>query len=261
VHRKDVLSFCNNILAAHRTNVFGGKPTLWDFLRDVATNLNCSKSGHRYSNNTKSFCHAMKVYGGRRMCDLFSLNFAAPSFSTVKRDNKKGVRFLAGEHGVIFKCVADIYVEAKALHGVHGVVPVLLSEDKTKVKARIAWDSINDVLTGFCGKKDDHKCAPLFKCTVGAAKVGYENILEAFQGNRIGSFARVIMVNPLHSKLPRLVLVVSCTCNCFDACWVRLQWGRIDQLWQLHCEEQVGPIVGHASDGDSRRRQLMLEDQ
>jgi hypothetical protein len=39
-NRKDVLSFCNNILAAHRTNAFGGKPTLWDFLRDVATNLN-----------------------------------------------------------------------------------------------------------------------------------------------------------------------------------------------------------------------------
>jgi hypothetical protein len=68
------------------------------------------------------------------------------------------------------------------------------------------------------------------------------------------------MVNPLHSKLPRLVLVVSCTCNCFDTCWVRLQWGRIDQLWRQHCEEHIGPIVGHASDGDSRRRQLMLED-
>ena len=27
-NRKDVLSVCNNILAAHRTNAFGGKPTL-----------------------------------------------------------------------------------------------------------------------------------------------------------------------------------------------------------------------------------------
>jgi hypothetical protein len=38
--RKDVLAFCNNILAAHRTNAFGGKRALWDFLRDAASNIN-----------------------------------------------------------------------------------------------------------------------------------------------------------------------------------------------------------------------------
>jgi hypothetical protein len=34
------VSFCNNMLSAHHTNAFGGKPTLWDFLKDVAINLN-----------------------------------------------------------------------------------------------------------------------------------------------------------------------------------------------------------------------------
>ena len=38
--RKDVFAFCSNILHAHRTNAFGGKPALWDFLKDVATNIN-----------------------------------------------------------------------------------------------------------------------------------------------------------------------------------------------------------------------------
>ena len=179
-------------------NAFGGKPVLLDFLRDVATNLNCTKNSHRYSKNTKSFCHAMKVYGGWHMWDLFTLKFVAPSFSMIKWDNKKGVWFLTGEHAVIFKCIADIYVEAKVLHGIHGPVPVLLSEDETKMKAHIAWDFTNDVLTGFCRKKDDHKCTPLFRCIVGEDEVGYKNILEAFQRNMIGSFARVIMVNPLH---------------------------------------------------------------
>ena len=46
-NRKDVLAFCNNILAVHRTNALGGKPALWDFLRDVAANLNQVKQGHR----------------------------------------------------------------------------------------------------------------------------------------------------------------------------------------------------------------------
>ena len=74
-NRKDVLSFCNNIIAAHKTNVFGGKLALWDFLQDVANNLNCRKQGHHFSKNTKSFCQVMKVYSGCHMCDLFSLNF------------------------------------------------------------------------------------------------------------------------------------------------------------------------------------------
>lgn len=259
-NRKDVLSVCNNILAAHRTNAFGGKPALWDFLRDVANNLNRQKQGHRFSNNSKSFCQAMKVYGGRRMCDLFSLNFAAPSYSTVKRENIKGVRFVAGEHPLIFQSVARIYREAKNAHGVTGPVPIILAEDETKVKARITWEPQFDVLAGFCGSKINHKCVVDFKPYVGEGNTGYENILDAFRGDKIGSFARVIMVNPLHAKLPRLVLAVSCTCNCFDSCWVRSHWGRIDSLWKLHCEESVGPVVGHASDGDSRRRQLMLED-
>lgn len=84
LNREDVLSFCNNILAAHRTNAFEGKPALWDFLRDVANYLNRERQGHRFSENTKAFCQAMKVYGGRQMCDLCSLNFASPSFRTVR---------------------------------------------------------------------------------------------------------------------------------------------------------------------------------
>jgi len=89
---------------------------------------------------------------------------------------------------------------------------------------------------------------------------GYNKMVESFALDKVGGFARVIVVNPLHEKLPRLVLVAYCTCGCFDSQWVRRQWDRIDALWMKHCYSAVGPIVGHASDGDSRRRQLMLQD-
>jgi hypothetical protein len=79
--------FCKNIVAAHRTGAFGGKPALWDFFQDVAQNLNRKKAGHRYNKNTKSFAQAMKIFGGRRMCDLFALNYAGPNFSIIKRQN------------------------------------------------------------------------------------------------------------------------------------------------------------------------------
>jgi hypothetical protein len=36
LNRKDVMLFCQNIVAAHQTSAFGGKPALWDFFRDVA---------------------------------------------------------------------------------------------------------------------------------------------------------------------------------------------------------------------------------
>jgi hypothetical protein len=160
----------------------------------------------------------MKVYGGRRMCELFSLNFGAPSFSTVKKDNKRGVHFIAGEHAAFFQCVANIYVEVKAIQGVIGSIPVILAKDKTKVKGRITWESHNDVLAGFCGPKEGHTCVSQFTFRVSQGQEGFENILKAFRSYQKRSFARVIMVNPLHDLLPRLVLAVSCTCNCFDLC-------------------------------------------
>ena len=85
-------------------------------------------------------------------------------------------------------------------------------------------------------------------------------MLESFSSNRRGSFARVVVVNPLHDKLPWLVLVACCTCNCFNSGWVKNQWEVIDRMWEKSCLAAVGPILGHASDGDSRKRQLMLGD-
>ena len=102
---------------------------MWDFLRDVIANLNRVKHGHRFSNNTKSFGHAIKIYGGRRMCDLFALNFAGPSYSSIKRKNKKGVKSVARKHVVLFDCISNIYKDAKCAHGIDGSVPIVLVED------------------------------------------------------------------------------------------------------------------------------------
>ena len=238
----------------------GGKLALWDFLKDVATNLNQKKQGIRWSTNSVAFSQAMKMYGGRRMCELFSLNFAGPTYSTTKRVNQKGVQFVAGEHVDIFRSVAQIYEQAKQAHGVVGPVRVILAEDETKVKGRVAWDHQMDTLVGFCGTKTEHVCVTDYKLVVGIGDAGYDNIVDGFCSNHVGAFARIIMVNPLHLSLPRLVLCVTCTCNCFDASWVRQQWQRIEDLWRKECQDKVGPIIGHASDGDSRRRQLMLSD-
>lgn len=61
----------------------------------------------------------------------------------------------------------------------------------------------------------------IFKPIVGSGNDAYNNIFDSFTNNCVGGFAKVVMVNPLHQSLPRLVLVVSCTCNCFNVVWVR----------------------------------------
>ena len=178
---------------------------------------------------------------------MFALNFVGPSYSSTKRENNKEVQFIIGEHDMIFKCVSEIYRESKAAYGITRAVPVILAEDETKVISRISWASRSNVLVGFCGGKFDHRCDSHFRPVVGSGESGYNNIVDAFKNNRIGSFASVIMVNPLHD---RLLLVVNVTCNCFDFAWVREQWTVIHGLWQEHCDEIVDPIIGHASDSE-----------
>ena len=36
------------------------------------------------------------------MCYLFSLNFAGPSYFSIKRDGQKGVQFVGDEHNEVF---------------------------------------------------------------------------------------------------------------------------------------------------------------
>jgi hypothetical protein len=147
----------------------------------------------------------MKIFGGRRMCDLFSINFHGPTLSTIKRQNAKGVQFVPGEHANIFKAVASIYKAAMSVHGIDGLVPVILAEDETKVKQRIAWEPKHDTLAG---------CISDYKPLVGVGDEGYNKIVDTFRLDKMGVFARVIVVNPLHASLPRLVLSLSCSCKC-----------------------------------------------
>lgn len=95
---------------------------------------------------------------------------------------------------------------------------------------------------------------------VGDGEGGFKNIVDSFDNYVVGHQARCVMVNPLVAGFPRLCLLATGTCNKFDANWVRRQWNTLDEMWSTHCLEAVGPVLGHASDGDSRRRKLMLED-
>lgn len=95
---------------------------------------------------------------------------------------------------------------------------------------------------------------------MGDGEVGFNNIADAFDNYVVAHQARCFIVNALVASFPRLCIVATGTCNKFDATWVREQWNQVASLWTVNCLELVGPLLGHASDGDSRRRKLMLED-
>ncbi|KAG1658844.1 hypothetical protein GQR58_022766 [Nymphon striatum] len=101
----------------------------------------------------------------------------------------------------------------KAIMKKHNIdkVPVLLAEDEIVIKKEVSYDQETDELLGFCGKSthDDgkyHQCLTNLCVKVGNEKVGYQQMQNAFQNNTVGPLARVIMVNPLHPNLPRMVL-------------------------------------------------------
>ena len=49
------------------------------------------------------------------------------------------------------------------------------------------------------------------------------------------------------------------TCNRFNHEFVFKQWQRVERLYEQELQEIVGPLIGHSSDGDSRRRKAMLQ--
>ncbi|KAL2621885.1 hypothetical protein R1flu_002090 [Riccia fluitans] len=122
------------------------------------------------------------------------------------------------------------------------------------------WEARCDTLIGFCGDKDNHVCKMDLEVEVGSGESGYSKIVESFEQKIQGSYAQVVIVNPLHEKLPRLIVYASVTCNLFTGSWVRDHWKGLKHRWDKCCRQAVVPVLGHASDGDAHRRKFMLED-
>ena len=84
----------------------------------------------------------------------------------------------------------------------------------------------------------------------------YDRLSPAMFESKLAPYARVIMVNHLHTDLPKMVLHLQPTCNCFDHNFMLHQWLLFDRLTETFLDPLFGPDVGKASDGDSRRRKL-----
>lgn len=124
----------------------------------------------------------------------------------------------------------------------------------------VRWEAKYDALIGFCGPSENHKCSLGLEVIVGEKEEGYNKFLNTFEHYSKRLYARVVIVDLLHKSLPKLALCATTTCNKFIATWVRKHWAKLKKLWNLYCRAAVGPILGHANDGDAHCKKLMLED-
>ena len=140
------------------------------------------------------------------------------------------------------------------------LVPVLAAEDETAVISKIMYSQEKDELLGFCGVKGpNHQCLDHFAVKIGDGEEGFNTIFSAFRYNVIGNYAWAIILNPLAPNLPRLPFLIMQPCNRFDTDFVHRQWQEIERLFEEELEATLGPVIGHSSDGDSRRRKIMLQ--
>ena len=205
---------------AHKQGKLQGKDAVWEFVQDIFHNLAHPKAGKRYGASTKSIYEMIKLWGGPRLHSFISLNLDGPSRSTTLRQVRKSLSYIPGEHEYIFEEVGKVYASYKDKHGIEGPIPVCMAEDETVVKKYVRWVAKSDTLVGFCGNKENHQCQSHFLTNMGEGVVFYEVITDTFKNNVIDHYAHVIIANPFHEKIPRLVVVVHPTCNRFDVIFV-----------------------------------------
>ena len=91
---------------------------------------------------------------------------------------------------------------------------------------------------------------------------GYKRIVNSFKSNVCAHYARVLIVNPLHARLPRLVAVIQLTYIRFDSKDVRNQWEKVRVLWVKHLSVVLRPLIGHSLlENASKLRQISWNQQ
>ena len=261
--RGSMKAICHNLEKASEQGLFNDKTVLRDFLTTISKNLHVKKQGKRYKASTKLFFEVVLIWGGPRLATFVASNLFGPEIHSLYRWRNRDRTTLEGgiNHADMSK-IAVIYSEsiAKQFKNKSSLVPVLAAEDETAVISKVIYSQEKDELLGFCGiKGPNHQCLDHFTVKVGDGEEGYNNIFSAFRNNVIGNYARAIILNPFLPNLPRLPILIMPTCNRFDTEFVHRQWQEIERLFEDKLEATLGPLIGHSSDGDSRRRKIMLQ--
>ena len=225
----------HNFIKAQDKGMFKDKTTLLETLESIAKNFHVKgPTGRRFQTSTKNFYEALLILGGPRIANFVAINMKGPKLNSIYKWRKlKSVSFKPGLDKDNFQQYAKI---VKVLMEIHELPPspVLAAEDETAIVRIVQYHQDRDELFGFRGEKTanntEHRCLQAFHIRVGNGQGAYQPIIDAFRENKIGTHARVIMLNPLQEKLPKLVALLMPSCNRFNYHDVYPQW----QCMKLH---------------------------
>jgi hypothetical protein len=248
------------------------------FMSDILSNLMAhDKRTNRHSEKAKKFFKIIRLVGGPQVYRILEKNLDVPGDRTLRRD-ETNPPWLAGFSERNWLSIKKAYEAVRdGTPGIQRCI-VLSAEDETGIRPEPGWCPRSDTITGLCGIECARKCEkvtacrakglcdPVHQCmsyehvfVVGSDDGAYDRIKELCETFRKGKHLRIMVLNPLDKRWPQLVCAHFDTCNAFDAAkYVNTQWRQVEVFYRKYIEDIVGPLVGFSSDGDSRRRKLML---
>jgi hypothetical protein len=194
-----------------------------------------------------------------------------PSLPTLDRTTKEyRIPLTFGNDPAVFGALVNVYKDLMEKKGISlGDCAVVQAEDEVAVTAMaecglVDFERNEVILHGFCGPL----CGPggVHKC--GLAGVTFSangtcqmaDLKRIFREYRIGHYVSVVMIVPLRADLPVAVCNIAITCNRFTTSDVQAKWAFLDDAYYASGLGAVlGPMLGHASDGDARRRGGQLQ--
>jgi hypothetical protein len=212
--------------------------------------------------------------GGKKV-PLFLKALNAPSQETVDRHWRENL--VALDDGITdhnSTRLVEVCTRARAVLKVPegAMIPCELSEDESASLKGLQHSPKRNEIDGVCGewqsapsmaRSRDHTCDFKHRVVLECDKTNYEPVpmMKAVALDCHGNYIRVIMVNPILAGMPKLVVMVQCTCNKFTRADVNEQWDLVEAAFNRTLRDQCGMFsVGNASDGDERRFKLQKKE-
>ena len=202
--------------------------------------------------------------GSQSISKFVSDSINRPSLDTVEaliRERRVALKLAFSKYNFI---AARQTIElAKKMHKITGPVPTLMAEDETAIQANPHYLEESDTIIGFCGPMTEdpknHRCQVGLEIKVGEDPGACDRTVNMFETLKAGNYLRVIMINSLHRLVPKFIIFFTITCDMFNHGDVFLQWQELENLYRIHLQDLLGPLLGHSSDGDTQRRKLTFE--
>lgn len=216
------------------------------FVAQAETNVSRSKPGYRFDPLIKMFACFVKMIGGLLAYETLHANLplSLPSTSTVDK-------FMKDKGAVIIEGKLRTEELIKYLKDRNLPLRVDLSEDATRITAKVGFDPKTNQLVGFALPLDKNGMPIPLSFDASTAKVIQDHFSNT--KNYVSSSVVVVMAQPQSDTVPPFCLQLFLTDNTFTAEKILSRWN-----FTTHEMKQEGINVdNYSTDGDPRSLKVM----